>query len=124
MRTYQRVIPATLLPLMLFPGWMPRPPLAVVLPFVVGYPIWARRVRSAWSPSADRIAMGQSAANSARHSNRIFVWFMLICSLGFVAVGFLEIVKLLFARNTTSAQGSTMPARERAVSLRFDARFP
>jgi hypothetical protein len=93
-RTYQLLIPATILLIVLLPRWMPWPPFGLLLPFAIRYPIWVRRVTSAWSPSAERISIRQSLTNGAQHQSGIFLWFMLTCSLGFVAGGFLEIAKL------------------------------
>jgi hypothetical protein len=97
-RTYQIVIPATVAPIALFGRWMPWVafglPTILLVAFVIGYPIWARRVTSGWSLSAERLSIRQSIANGAQHQSRLLLWFLLISSLGFVAGGLLEIAKL------------------------------
>jgi len=97
-RMYQIVIPATVLPMMLFGRWMPWVafglPLILLVFVSIGYPIWVRRITTGWSQSSERLSMRQSIANGAKYQSRFLLWFLLICSLGFVAGGFLEIAKL------------------------------
>jgi hypothetical protein len=97
-RTYQIIIPATVAPIALFGRWMPWAafglPLILLVAFIIGYPIWVRRVTSGWSFSAERLSIRQSLANGAQHQSRLLLCILLICSLGFVAGGFLEIAKL------------------------------
>ena len=93
-RTYQIIIPATVAPIVLFRRWMPWVafglPLILLVAFTIGYPIWVLRVTAGWSFSAERLSIRQSLANGAQHQSRVLLWFLLICSLGFVAGGFLE----------------------------------
>jgi hypothetical protein len=97
-RTYQIIIPATVAPIALFGRWMAWVafglPFILLVAFIIGYPIWIRRVTSDWSISAERLSIRQSLANGAQHQSRLLLWFLLTCSLGFVAGGFLEIAKL------------------------------
>ena len=97
-RTYQIIIPATVAPIALFGRWMPWVafglPFILLIAFAIRYPIWVRQLTSGWSFSGERLSIRQSLANGAQHQSRLLLWFLLICSLGFVAGGFLEIAKL------------------------------
>jgi len=87
-RTYQILIPTTVLLIVLLQRWMPWPPLVLLLPFCLGYPVWVRRVTARWSQSAEHLSIRQSMTNQAQHQSRFVLWFFLICQLAFIAAGF------------------------------------
>jgi len=74
-RTYQIVVPATVVPLLLFGRWLPWGafgfPLLFLIFFLNGYPICVRRVTSGWSISAERLSVRRSIANGAQHQSGI-----------------------------------------------------
>jgi hypothetical protein len=63
---------------------------------LVPYLIWARRLMQRMPPSEERLSLKESMASQARAYSAASLWFLEICSLGFVCTG---ILMLLFDRN-------------------------